>query len=461
MRKRGRDVVVEREEALQERKRDLLEALREDEASAFEEVKRLHPADIADLVEELDAAHRRSLLTALETGALAEVVEETVPSARGELLRLLPEERIREVLSRLPLDGAADLLDALPEEQVERMLAGLKESKATALRDLSAYPADSAGGMMTIDVMRLPAEVSAAEAIKRIQGVPQFEVVDRIFLEDRQGRLVGMVNAVDLLRLPPERKVREAVRGRPVSVLPETDREEVVRVFDKYDEPVVPVVDEAGRLLGAITHDDAIDAIREEASEDIYRIAGTGARNPAKEHTLRRVVLRLPFLGVTLGGEIVLAFIAKRFELTLHNTITLAFFIPVVNAVGGNVGLQSSAMVVRGLALGEIQIQRLAKMLLREVFLGVTIGAICALAVAGVAYGLEGQRPGAVALAVGVAMFCGVMVAAVTGTAIPLVMRRVRLDPALAAGPFITTLNDVTCLTIYLTAATLFLSGAG
>ena len=422
-------------------------------------VEGLHPADVADIVEELGEARRREFLEGLDDMRLAEVLEEMVPQARRKVLKWLDEDKIVRILGLLPPDAAADILSDLPKEKVERLLSAVKESKAQALRRLTDFPPDTAGGMMTTDILALPASLTAAEALRRIQGAPQFEVVDRIFLTDRNGRFAGLVSPVDILRLPPDARISTAAQKDIPSVTPLTDREEAARILDKYDTPVLPVVDEVGRLLGAVTFDDVIDAIGEEASEDMFRMAGTGAVHPIRERTMRRVLLRLPFLAVTLGGELVLALIAKKFEYTLQEVVSLAFFIPVVNAMGGNVGLQSSTVVVRGIALGEIRVQRLARMLFRELAVGMVIGLICACAVFGVALLLVGGSPFRVASAVGVAMFCGVSLAAVLGTVIPLACWRLKFDPAIAAGPFITTLNDVTCLTIYLAISTLLLRG--
>lgn len=438
--------------------KDALEAVKG--GAGVSALKGLHPADVADIVEELDETRRRELLNSLDTELLAEVLEEMVPETRRNVLQWLDEKKVAEVLGVLPPDAAADVLAELPADKVEGLLAGLKESKAAALRRLRDFPPDTAGGMMTTDILAIPADITAAEALRRIQGAPQFEVIDRIFLIGSDGRFVGLVSPVDILRLPPDARVSSAVRREVPSVTPLTDREEVVRVLDKYDTPVLAVVDEVGRLLGAITFDDVIDALGEEASEDMFRMAGTGSLHPTRERTMRRVLLRLPFLAVTLGGELALAFIAKKFEYTLQEVVSLAFFIPVVNAMGGNVGLQSSTVVVRGIALGEIRVQSLARMLWREMAVGAVIGLICAAAVFGVAFLLSGESDALrVSAAVGVAMFCGVSLAALSGTLIPLACWRLKFDPAIAAGPFITTLNDVTCLTIYLAIATLLLKG--
>lgn len=443
------------EATINELKRLILRSFQEDDVAPLAELEELHPADIADVLEELDEDGRRESLLHLDDATLAEAITEVVPEKRAEMLRLLSEERLREILSLLPPDDAVDILALLSEEEVKKILEKLKSSKAEELRQLSRYRSDTAGGVMTTEILSLPDDVTIGQAIEQIQTHPSTKNTGGVFLVDKDGKFKGFVSAFQLLVSSPDEKVSDIVKEPGPVVSVDTDCEDVARLFDKYDVAVLPVVDEDDRLVGAVTFDDAIDVIRRETSEDMYRISGTMAVNPMKENTLKRAVYRLPFLAVTLAGQVGVVLIAKKFELTLQSAITLAFFIPVVNGMGGNVGLQAAMVVVRGIALGEMHMQRLLKVMLRELSVGVMIGIICAMVAFLVALAV-GTEP-IVPYAVGLSMFIGVTIAAVTGISVPLLFWRLGVDPAISAGPLITTMNDILCLTTYLSIATLLL----
>jgi len=450
---------LKREATIDRLKRLMVRSLEDGEAVPSDELKRLHPADIADVLEELDEDERKEVFSLLDDATLAETVSEVVPEKKEEILRLLPRVRIREILSLLPPDDAVDTLTLLPEEEVRRMLDELKSSKAEQLRRLSLYRADTAGGVMTTEVVSVPEETTVKETTERLKKMPQTKNIEGVFVTDGEGRFKGFVSAYDLLVSPPEKRVSDLLKKRGVVVSADTDREEVARLFDKYDITVLPVVDESGKLLGAVTFDDAMDVMQSEASEDMYRIAGTMAVNPMKEKTLKRAVYRLPFLTITLVAGLALTLIAKYFKLTLESAVTLAFFIPVLNGMGGNVGLQAAMVVVRGIAVGEIQIQRLLKVLLRELSVGAIIGTICAVTAFFIAL-IIGTDP-IVPYAVGIAMFAGMTVSAVMGILVPLMFWRVGIDPAVSAGPLVTTINDILMLSLYLSTATVLLKLGG
>jgi len=416
----------------------------------------LHPTDVADVLEELDIEDRRRVFHLLDNEVAVKVLDELEDESKQELVEVLGARKLKNLVRGMPSDEAADLIGLMPPEQSEQLLESVGAQQAHELRELVEYEPDTAGGIMTKGYIAVTADLSAREALESIRQTPDAELINYLYVVDENQELKGVLSLRDVLTTQPEVKLGTIAASDVVSVETGADQEEVARVLDKYDFAAIPVVDADRVLRGVVTYDDAIDVMEEEASEDIYRLAGTASHRPTRERAPRRVLLRLPWLLITLAGGIISSQIMLSFGQTLKAVVSIVFFVPVVNAMGGNVGLQSSSIVVRGLATGEVTAGRLISVILKEMLVGVMIGVIC-----GAAIGLfamltqEGYQLG---LAVGLAMFCGITVAALTGTAIPLLCEKLGIDPALAAGPFISTLNDITCLTIYLTTATLLVT---
>jgi magnesium transporter len=423
-------------------------------ASALDD---LHPTEVADVLEELDIDVRKRVFQLLDNEVAIEVLDELDEEAKQELVGELERRKLQVLVGEMPSDEAADMLALLPPEQTEEVLSGVEDEQALDLRELVEYPPDTAGGIMTKDYLAITAGHTAQDAIDAIRNTPNAEVINYLYVIDENERLVGVLSLREVLLARPESSLDSFAKTEVVSVDTGTDQEEVARVLDKYDFAALPVVDGNGILRGAVTYDDVIDVMEAEASEDIYRLAGTAAQRPTRMAAPRRVILRLPWLMITLVGGIVSSQIMLSFGQSLEKVISIAFFVPVINGMGGNVGLQSSTVVVRGLATGEVHMSRVASVVLKEIVVGAMIGLICGSAVG--IFALFTLTQPELGLAVALAMFCGITVAALTGTAIPLFCQRLGIDPALAAGPFITTLNDITCLTIYLTMAILIVTG--
>ncbi len=417
----------------------------------------LHPTDVADVLEELDIDVRKRVFQLLDNEVAIRVLDELDEDAKQELVGELERRKLQTLVEEMPTDEAADMLALLPPEQTEEVLSGVEEEHALDLRELVEYPPDTAGGIMTKDYLAVTAQHTAQDAVDAIRNTPNAEVISYIYVIDENERLVGVLSLRDILLARPESRLGAIAKTEAVSVETGTDQEEVARMLDKYDFAALPVIDGNGILRGVVTYDDVIDVMEAEASEDIYRLAGTAAQRPTREPAPKRVILRLPWLLITLAGGIVSSQIMLSFGQALEAVVSITFFVPVINGMGGNVGLQSSTVIVRGLATGEVHMSRVASVMLKEIVVGAMIGLICGSAV-GIFALLTLTKP-ELGLAVALAMFCGITVAALTGTAIPLFCQRLGIDPALAAGPFITTLNDITCLTIYLTTAILLVTG--
>lgn len=429
---------------------------RASDSEVVETLDDLHPTDVADVLEELDLDDRKRIFHLLDNEVAIEVLDELDDDAKQELLGEVERRKLQTLVREMPSDEAADLLNLMPAAESEKLLSEVEEEQALELRELVEYPPDTAGGIMTKDYLAVTQELTAAQAIGTIRETPDAEIIRYLYVIDEDGRLKGVLSLRDVLLARPDLKVTEIAKGEVISVQTDTDQEDVARILDKYDFAAIPVVDGNDVLRGAVTYDDIIDVLEEEASEDIYRLAGTASHKPTREPAPRRVFLRLPWLLITLAGGIVSSLIMRSFGQSLQAVVSITFFIPVINGMGGNVGLQSSTVVVRGLATGEVSMSRIVAVIFKEVLVGLMIGVICGGAVA--TFAILTQGGSELGLAVGVAMFCGITVAALTGTAIPLLCEKSGIDPALAAGPFITMLNDITCLTIYLTTATLLVT---
>jgi magnesium transporter len=432
-------------------------AQRRTDSEVVSALDELHPTDVADVLEELDIDVRKRVFQLLDNEVAIRVLDELDDDAKQELVGELERRKLQTLVADMPTDEAADMLALLPPGRTEEVLDAVEADHALDLRELVEYPPESAGGIMTKDYLAVTAQQTAQDAVDAIRNTPNAEVINYIYVIDAGERLVGVLSLRDILLAKPGSRLETIAKTDVVSVETGTDQEEVARVLDKYDYAALPVVDGNGILRGVVTYDDAIDVMEAEASEDIYLLAGTAAQRPTREPAPKRVILRLPWLLITLVGGIISSRIMLSFGQALEAVVSITFFVPVINGMGGNVGLQSSTVVVRGLATGEVHMSRVASVLLKEIVVGAMIGLICGSAVG--IFALFTLTKPELGLAVAIAMFCGITVSALTGTAIPLVCEKLGIDPALAAGPFITTLNDITCLTIYLATAIMLVTG--
>ena len=309
---------------------------------------------------------------------------------------------------------------------------------------------------MTSEVFSLDEDVTVEDAISRLRGAAEVENVSYVYVVDGRKHLVGVLSLRQLIAAPGS-SLLGAVMNRDVfKTAVDVDQEEVARTVQRYSLRALPVVDDQGMLVGRVTVDDVIDVLDEEATEDILRMAGTGDEDLTRCSTFSAVRLRLPWLVTCLAGGMVSASILRSFRSELADVIPLMFFVPVIMGMGGNVGIQSSIIVVRGLATGRVDLSRVRRVLARELAIGAIMGAVCGCVVGAAARLVAGQVY--IGLVVACSMFCAVTVAAVTGSLLPLAFRRMNIDPAVATGPFVTAVNDITGLLIYFSLAALFLS---
>ena len=430
---------------LVERVEEYLDA--EDDAGAAALLREEQPADVADALNDLRPELDARLFPYLDTEMAADVIDE-LSLERVQLLAESSPEAVAQAAGLMEPDELVDLLESVEDEQRGEILRQLPAETASTARGLMVHEADTAGGIMTPEFIVLSENITADEAVKITQRSRERETIAHIFVCDEDEHLVGHLPLHRLVFARPNRKLKELYDPEVVTVAPDTDQEEVVRLATRYGLDVVPVVDENEEMRGVITVDDILEAGQAEADEDIYRLAGTGERDPVRATIVRSTRLRLPWLLITLFGGLGIAFMVSQFEGTLQS-VQIAFFIPLIPLMGGNVAIQSSAIVVRGLAVGDIHTGRLMYFVSKQWVVTLLLAVLC-----GGAAGLVGAFFPDVGpklpLVVGTAIGTAIILAGTLGTLLPLLFDRIGWDPAVSAGPFVTLLNDVLCITIYL-----------
>ncbi|MDP6490958.1 MAG: magnesium transporter [Kiritimatiellia bacterium] len=427
-----------------------------------------HPADIADLIERSDDDVHRRLFDLVPEEIKPDVLAELEREAETDLLESMTNSELSDIVEDMAPDDAADVLGDLPEERTETVLQLMEAEESEDVRKLLEYEEESAGGIMTTDVVVMREQQTVDEALQAIAYLDTSERFHYANIIDRANRLIGYIDVWELLReRNRSRKLGELAHRDFKAAVVTMDQEEVAHLMGRYDLAVIPVVDEAGVLVGRITADDVIDVIEEEASEDIFKMAGSDDAELEDSSVLKSCMVRLPWLFMTLFGSVVTSLILRHFHAYLSSLIVLAAFVPTVLAMGGNTGIQSSTLVVRSLALGTVRPGTLFSVLGREILTGGLMGLICGTIIGIVARfiaGHPGDLPfaaGYVGVVVGLALFSAMTFAALFGALVPLVLDRCRIDPAMASGPFVTITNDISALLIYFGVTILMLSQMG
>ena len=421
----------------------------------------LHPADIAELMDHLgEPGVRQRVFGLLPSEAGSAVLSLVSPAARDDLVANLSDRELAGLVEELDTDDAADLLDTLPEERTPTVLAEMPSELAEEIGDLLVHPPDTAGGIMQTEYVSVPQYATVEQAIGIIRraydDVPE---VHDVFVVNVERHVTGVLPLSNLVLASPDEAVANIMERPVISVPVEMPQDEVARVLQKYDFVSVPVLDGEERLVGRVTIDDVVDVIEEEASKDIYAIAGVEGEsiNMAQDSVLKRVGERFSWVLTTvLLGLVVALVISKVFVATFERMALLAAFLPVIIATAGAVGLQSSTLVVRAIALGTLSLQRVLSVIAREAATGLTLGASCGLIAAAASYLINMGSPDILklSLAVLIGMVISVTTAACVGTMQPIVFYKLNRDPAVAAGPLVTAFNDVLGTTLYLLVAT-------
>lgn len=430
---------------------ELKEKLSGNDSEALAMIEPLHPADIAEIFRELEQEESIRLYHLLDSEKSADVLVELEEDEREPFIEEMPGEMIaRKVIDNMESDDAADLLSELTEEMQEEVLQSIDDvEQAGDIADLLNYHEDTAGGLMAKELIKVNEEWDVAQCIREIRRqaseVNEFYYVYAI---DEDNILTGTVSLKKLLISRSSSKIKNILNTHIISVKTDTPSDEVAIIMKKYDLVTLPVVDTLGRLVGRITIDDVVDVIQEEAEKDYQLISGI---TEDVEHTDNVLVLtraRLPWLIIGLTGGILGSRVISMHENELKISPEMALFFPLIGAMGGNVGVQSSSIVVQGIAAGTIGLQGIASKLLKELSVALINGLILSGLI--FLYNLFFTDSFALTLTVSVALFSVIIFASVFGTFVPLVLHRMNIDPALATGPFITTSNDIIGLSIYL-----------
>lgn len=418
------------------------------------------PADIAEFLEALRPAQRRQIFGALNGELAALVLGELKQEVAAAILVALSPIRLNQILAAMSVDDVVDLLGDLSEVLKERILGLMAAEDASEIEELLAYKEDTAGGIMTTEYVAFPQDITAARAIQILREIaPDAETVYYVYVIDARGALVGVISLRELIVAEPSSQVKEIMHKKVISVDVQTDQEEVARLVSRYNFLAVPVIDDKGVLVGIVTVDDIIDVIQEEATEDFYRLAGAGEVTESPQWGARlisAVKSRLPWLIITMLEGLLAGYVLGGLEAELQAIVALAFFIPLLTGMGGNVGTQSSTLTVRGLATGSLDLDSLWPVVVREGLVGVALGLFFGFMVGGIAAGW--QQNLMLGLVVGLAMLGNMTTAAVMGTLVPMLFKRLGIDPAVASAPFISASIDITGLLIYANLATLLIN---
>jgi magnesium transporter len=420
-------------------------------------LQKQHPADLAQIFTELQDKEREAAFTVLadRNGRLAmEAVSELGPEAGAALLATRPAEEIAKLAKDIPSDDAAALIDYLPEELSAAVLHLMRPKESTVVENLLEYAERTAGRIMNPNVFALTEDITVGEAITEIQSARDVEMVFYLYVVDERRHLVGVVSLRRLLLVSPETPLKRIMTADISSARVDMDQEEVARLVAAYNLLAIPVVDAENKLVGIITVDDVIDVIKDEATEDIYRLAGVAGDERAFTPATESLRKRLPWLGINLLTAFFAAGVVGLFEGTIELFPVLAVFMPIVAGMGGNAGTQTLTVIVRGIALGELSWSNSRKALLKEVLVGLGNGVVLGAVAAVVVWMVRGNPT--LGLVLGMAMIINMFVAAAAGTLVPLGLRAANVDPALASSVFITTMTDMFGFFSFLGLATVF-----
>ena len=430
-------------------------------------VEKAHPADLGLVSGHLRVSEARKVIELLPSVEVkAQVLSETKPELAAEILRETSPREISLILQEMYSDDSAQILDAFEEELREAILREMKEDESQEVEKRLDYEDETAGRIMVPDFLALSADTTVAEAIAALQNAKDLELVYYLYVVSEGEQLVGVVSLRQLLLVGPQTRLRDIMVRDVITAKVHEDQEDVARRVARYNLVAIPVVDDLGRMLGVITVDDIIDVLREEATEDMFKMAGTSGEDPlVSASVLTSVRTRWPWLLASCFGGLCAYYVIQRFDTPLVKMTLLAGFIPVVLGMGGNVGAQSSTVVARRLAIGLLDSSQTFAVTFKELrvgaLLGLLYGGLTSLLVLGLQrIGLvEAARSDAwiLATASGLGVFSSMLLAALVGSVIPLLLDRMRVDPAIATGPLVTSAVDVLGVLVYFSVATALL----
>ncbi len=415
------------------------------------EMEMLHPADIADIIQNLSLEEGKFIYDLLDEEKAADSLVELEEDYKENFIDSLSIQEIAEQVDQLDSDDAADILGVLTDEEQDEAIALMQDKElASEVIDLLKYDEDSAGGLMQSEYIQAKSTWTVKRCVIELRR--QAEDVERvytIYVVDQDDVLLGVLSLKKLLFAKPDAYIVDLYHAENIRfVKTNDDKEDVAEIMQKYDLVTIPVIDRQKKLVGRITIDDVVDVIQEEAEKDYQLASGISDNVEATTSVLKNTKSRLPWILIGILGGVLSSLILKNYETEIAINPILAFFIPLITATGGNVGVQSSAIVVQGLASNDFQIGNILSRVLKELLVGIIIGVICGAIVFGFNY-LLNDGDILMGITIGLSIFVVVIIAAIFGTLVPLVLEKVKIDPALATGPFVTTSNDILGLSVY------------
>ncbi len=425
-------------------------------------LQKQHPADLGQIFGELLENERQAAFTVLverQPKLAMESASELGPERGAALLAGRSAEDIARLVQEIPSDDAAALVDHLPEELSNEVLELMRRRESGQVESLLDYAERTAGRIMNPNVFALSEDLTVAEAVSALQSAINVEMVFYLYVVDGRRHLVGVTSLRRLLLVSPETPLKRIMTPDVFSVRVDTDQEEAARLVASYNLLAIPVVDEENKLAGVITVDDVIDVLKDEATEDLYRLAGVSGDERVETPAFEALRKRLPWLGVNLVTAFLAASVVAAFEGTIQQATALAVFMPIVAGMGGNAATQTLTVIVRGLALGELSWPNARKTLIKEASIGLGNGVVLGVVGGLVAWVTKGNP--VLGLLLGMAMVCNMLVATTAGTLVPLGLKAIKVDPALASSVFITTFTDVVGFASFLGLATIFIRYLG
>ena len=423
-------------------------------------INKTHPADLAIVFRYFNDEEQKQVFSLMQANDhTVEFLVELDDTLIEKILDTENAERVSSLIQNASTNDQSYILGSLKEEQAQSVIDLLKKEEQEEIEEIMAYPQDSAGSMMATDVFTLYQNTTCGDALKTLQDQQEAEMVFYLYITDVDDSLVGVASLRALATTPSNTLLKDIMEKRVHSVRPETDQEDVAQIVAQYNYLAVPVIDGDGRLLGIVTVDDVVDVIREEATEDFLQMAGAGKdREILLKSSWENAKVRLPWLFASWIGGVMAAYIIGKYENMLESMIALAAFIPIIIGMGGNIGTQSSTIIVRGMATGRIEIGNEFKVLLKELRVGLILGVLY-----GIMLGIFANfkflgSDSMLGVVVGLSICSSMLLATAVGTFTPLILRKLDIDPAVATGPFVTTSIDILGVLLYFMIAGLLLT---
>jgi len=434
-----------------------IKALKENKQKELDVIlDELQPYDIAQIYIDLPEKHRTRFLLHLNIDILADLIQELDRDEQFKVLNKLGIERKSQVLDEMDNDDLASLLDELSPEKMASLLAGMKIEESKIVQNIMNYPPETAGRLMTNRFVWIRDYYSVRDAVDKLKTFAEFaETINYLYVVDNHRKLVGVVSYRDLLIADEKERISNIMYERVIAVSDTMDQEEVARMIERYDFLAIPVVNENNVLMGIVTVDDIIDVVIKEANEDIEKLSASGKAIDFDTKAFIAAYRRLPWLVLLLFIGLISGSIISGYEDTLQKVVALTYFMPMISGMTGNTGTQSLAVVVRGLAVNDLDKKAIFNLIMRESGVGMIIGVTCGILISIIAYVWLGNPM--LGVVVGSSLLLTLIIGTLAGTIIPIFLYRINIDPAVASGPLITTLNDIFSLIIYFGIATTFM----